>query len=29
LIKIVALDVENAVPTGAIIFKCNLPAQLH
>jgi hypothetical protein len=29
LIKIVAFDVENAIPTGAIIFERDLPAQLH
>jgi hypothetical protein len=25
----VALDVEESIPTGAIIFKSDLPSQLH
>ena len=29
LVQIVAFDVENAIPTGAIIFERDLPAQLH
>ena len=29
LIQIIALDVENSIPTGAIIFERDLPAQLH
>ncbi len=28
-VQIVAPDVENAIPTGAIIFERDLPAQLH
>jgi hypothetical protein len=29
LIEMVALDVEESVPAGAIIFECDLTSQLH
>lgn len=29
LIKIIALDIEKAIPTGAIILERNLSSQLH
>ena len=29
LVKIITLDVENAIPPGAIVLKRDLAAQLH
>jgi hypothetical protein len=29
LIEIVALDIEESIPAGAIIFECDLTSQLH
>ena len=29
MIKIIARDVENAIPIGAIIFECDLRYELH